>query len=65
MKYTIRAILALKVGFLLFFAGCHIVEVNMVQRNIMDKGDATRDSYSKVGDSRLDDEKSELIVPIK
>ena len=37
----------------------------MVQRNIMDKGDATKDTYTKTGDSKLDDEQTKLIVPIR
>ena len=55
-------------GFMLsgvIFAGCHLVEVNMVQRNLMDKGDGKDDSYSKTGDSALDEESMELVVPIR
>jgi len=49
------------------FVGCHIVEVNMVQRAIVDNGNDTEDKYAKIGDAKVtkEEEKIELVVPLK
>jgi len=49
----------------LLLAGCTLVEVNMVQRDIVDKGDDTKDVYSKDGDTKEESDALELVVPIK
>ena len=57
-----KAIIAIVILFIV--AGCHIIEVNMVQRANLDKGDGTVSSMKEIT-SKKESDKLELIVPIK
>ena len=50
------------------FHGCvPLIQINMVQRSIIDDGDGSTDQFTKLGDKRLEAEETdmELIVPLK
>ena len=50
----------------LVFVGCHIIEVNMVQRSILEDGDGTNNSHSNLEKKyRQESDSMKLIVPIK
>ena len=49
---------------LILLAACHFVEINMVQRTVLDQGDETKDSVRSSID-KPESEKYELIAPIK
>jgi len=54
----------LVVVMLMWIVGCNLVEINMVNRSIMDRGDGTSSSHQEVT-TKEDEDKLELIVPIK
>ena len=48
----------------LTFSGCSFLEVqvDVTQRAIMDKGDNTKDSYSKSGDNKAVEDKTTTVI---
>jgi hypothetical protein len=59
-----RWIFSLIVVIALMLTACHIIEINMVQRAVLDSGDGTSDEV-RSSISKPESEKYDLIAPIK
>lgn len=59
-----RALAILILASVIFLAACHIIEINMVQRAVLDSGDGTSDEV-RSSISKPESEKYDLIAPIK
>ncbi len=64
MKLATKAVLAFIIA--TFFASCHIVEVNMVQRAIIEEGDGIASTHENAESiAKQESEAMELVVPLK
>ena len=64
-EFMLDIVLAmLIIAVLVWASGCHVIEINMVNRSTMDSGDGATSNRQEVT-SDEDEDKLELIVPIK